>query len=401
MSGGFFLRLLRLFAAISSVTRLMLRWILLILALALLALSALTAIKAPDWAPWKLAVLAGEYGHWVALAPLLLATVAWLSRDGIIVVPAATVLVCALAFGLFLKPVTEASLVAGELPAKLEKQFGHADLGRAPFALTQLIGRDADSAPVETLNYSGALALDFYRASSRPVAGRGAPCVILVHGGGWDSGTRVEIAHFNHWLASRGFAVAAIDYRLAPQSRWPAQRDDTLAAIAFLKARATSLGIDPTKLVLLGRSAGGQIAEAVGYTASDPAIRGVIALYAPSDMIFAYVNAHEDDIIKSPMLMRQYLGGTPDSARENYESASALPRVNPRTPPTLLLHGANDALVWYRHSVRLDAKLAAENVPHVFVALPWATHAFEFNLHGPGGQLTTFAVEWFLSTVTK
>ena len=99
--------------------------------------------------------------------------------------------------------------------------------------------------------------------------------------------------------------------------------------------------------------------------------------------------------------MRQYLGGTPDSARENYESASALPRVNAQTPPTLLVHGALDALVWYRHSVRLDARLTERSVPHVFLALPWATHACEYNLHGPGGQLTTFAVDWFLATVTK
>ena len=40
-------------------------------------------------------------------------------------------------------------------------------------------------------------------------------------------------------------------------------------------------------------------------------------------------------------------------------------------------------------------------MPHAYVALPWATHGCEFNLHGPGGQLTTFALEWFLAAVTK
>ncbi len=375
------------------------RWILLVLALALVALGSLTATKAPDWAPWKLAVLAGEYGHWLALGALLLAAVAWASRDGAVAVPVACVIGCAIAFGLLLKPVAEAALIGGELPAKLEKQFGHVDLPRAPFALTQLIGRGGDPVAVETMNYSGDLALDFYRPTSAGAGPR--PCVVLVHGGGWDSGQRTEIAHFNDWLAQRGYAVAAIDYRLAPRSMWPAQRDDVLGAIAFLKNHARELGIDPTRLVLLGRSAGGQIAEAVAYAANDAAIRGVIAFYAPSDMTFAYVNAREDDILKSPALMRQYLGGTPDSARANYESASALPMVGPRTPPTLLLHGENDALVWHRHSVRLEAQLAAARVPHAFVSLPWATHAFEFNLHGPGGQLTTYAVEWFLAAVTK
>jgi len=374
------------------------RWLPLFLALLLAALGSLNVVQTPDWSAWKLAVLAGEYGHWVALAPLLLAALAWLSRGEKLVVPAATVLVCTIAFGCYLKPVVEASLVAGELPTKLEKQFGRVDLAQAPFSLMALFGGGAKPALVETLNYSGELALDFYR----PASGTGSrPCVVLVHGGGWDSGTRSEIAHFNQWLVSRGYAVAAIDYRLTPKFPWPAQRDDLLAAITFLKAHATALGIDPAKLVLLGRSAGGQIAEVVGYAMNDPAIRGVVALYAPSDMVFAYDNAREDDILKSPTLMRQYLGGTPETSRENYESASALPRVNPRTPPTLLLHGAIDSLVWYRHSVRLDARLAEQGVPHVFVSLPWATHAFEYNLSGPGGQLTRYSVEWFLAAVTK
>ena len=70
-------------------------------------------------------------------------------------------------------------------------------------------------------------------------------------------------------------------------------------------------------------------------------------------------------------------------------------------PPTLLLHGTTDALVWYRHSVRLAARLAEVRAPHVYLALPWATHAFEYNLAGPGGQLTRFSVEWFLAAVTK
>jgi acetyl esterase/lipase len=329
----------------------------------------------------------------------MVAALAWWSRGAATGLAAITVAACAVALGFFLHPTIAAVSIADALPKQLEKQFGHVDLSRRPFGLSQFFAGAAATEPVSTIKFAGELSLDFYRPTK--ASAKKIPCVIVVHGGGWDGGSRAEIAHFNQWIAGRGYAVAAIDYRLAPKFQWPAQRDDALTAIAFLKNHADELGIDPTRLVLLGRSAGGQIAETVGYTLNDSAIRGVIALYAPSDMIFAYVNAREDDILKSPTLMRQYLGGTPDSSRENYESASALPRVNPRTPPTLLLHGAIDSLVWYRHSVRLEAKLAEQNVPHVFVSLPWATHAFEYNLAGPGGQLTTFAVEWFLAAVTK
>lgn len=253
--------------------------------------------------------------------------------------------------------------------------------------------------PIETLTYSAhsGLALDFYRAIGKTPA----PCVVLLHGGGWNGGSRAEIAHFNHWLARLGYAVAAIDYRLAPQSVWPAQRDDTLAALAFLKSHAAELGLDPTRFVLLGRSAGGNIAEAVAYTANDPALRGVIALYAPADLRFAWQYAREDDVLKSPQLLRQFLGGPPEAAPAAYESASGYLHVAKATPPTLLIHGQLDTLVWHRQSERLAAHLAEHGVPHAFVSLPWATHAVEFNLSGPGGQLTTFSVEWFLAAVTR
>jgi acetyl esterase/lipase len=75
--------------------------------------------------------------------------------------------------------------------------------------------------------------------------------------------------------------------------------------------------------------------------------------------------------------------------------------VTAKSPPTLLLHGTLDTLVWPRHAERLAARLAAAGVPHVYVALPWATHAFDYNLNGPGGQITTYALERFLAFVTR
>ena len=390
---------LRLLAAMSLVTSSMLRWLCFILAVAFVALSSLTAVKSPDWAPWKLAVLAGEYGHWVAFAPLLVAVLAWLFRGDSVGLARTTLLLGGLAFGLLLRPCLEAALIARTLPEKLERQFGRVALARAPFSFGALFGGVEVSASAETMSYSGELVLDFYRvvrADAKP-----APCVIVVHGGGWDGGDRGEITHFNRWLAGRGYAVAAIDYRLAPKFSWPAPRDDVLAAIAFLKNHAAALGIDAHRLVLFGRSAGGNLAEATAYAAGDAAIRGVVALYAPADLNFAYTYGREDDVLKSPQLLRQFLGGPPETARLAYDGARGYEHVGKTTPPTLLLHGQLDPLVWHRQSERLDARLAERGVPHAFVLLPWATHAFEFNLAGPGGQLTRFSVEWFLVAVTK
>ncbi|MBL9210457.1 MAG: alpha/beta hydrolase [Opitutaceae bacterium] len=379
----------------------MLRWFLFAAALGGFALGLLAWVRTPDWLSWKLSLLAGEFGHWLAIATLAagLAGWGWRGEHGILGGVALTLgLAGAL---LLLGPVWLAGRIAAGLPATLRAQFPHGRSEARPFALPALfVGRDPPPVAFRTLPVPDGLPLDFYPASGVR-GGSPAPCVVVIHGGGWDGGDRTQLPGLNHWLARQGYAVAAISYRLAPTFTWPAQREDVFAALAFLKSRADELGLDPTRFVLLGRSAGGQIALVSGYVAGDPAIRGVVGLYAPSDLIFGYVNTHENDMLRSPALMRQFLGGTPDTARANYESASALQHVGPRTPPTLLLHGTNDALVWYRHSERLDARLAEFGVPRAFVHLPWATHAFEYNLHGPGGQLTTYALEWFLADVTR
>ncbi len=379
----------------------MVRWLLLVLAVCFVALGSLTVVRSPDWSPsWKLAIAAGEYGHIFALIPVVISLLAWLTRGPAPAhVAVATTLLCALAFGLLTHPVLEAWKLSRALPAQLTRQFGPVALDHAPFSIPALFGAAPNSARVESLSVAEGLTLDFYRATRAQESP--APCVVLIHGGGWDGGSRDEIAHFNHWLASRGYAVAAVDYRLAPKHVWPAQRTDLAAALDFLKSRASSLGLDPARFVLCGRSAGGNIAEAYAYTAADPAIRGVIALYAPADLHFAWQYSREDDVLKSPQLLRQFLGGPPEVARAAYDSASAYLHVAKTTPPTLLLHGQLDTLVWHRQSERLAARLKEHAVPHAFVSLPWATHAFEYNLNGPGGQLTRFSVEWFLGAVTR
>jgi acetyl esterase/lipase len=377
----------------------MLRWLLLLLASISAVIGCLTVVKSPDWAPWTLAVFAGEFGHWLALLVLVIGGVAWGTRGGHGTLAGVTAVVSAVAMLMLLKPTMQALTVGRSLPGQLEQTFGPQNIGRPAFSVGAFFQSDPKPVRVETIAYSGDLMLDFYhpvRPDNRP-----APCVLVVHGGGWDNGKRDEIAPFNHWLARHGYAVAAITYRLAPKFTWPAQRDDILAAVAFLKTQAAALGIDATRLVLLGRSAGGNLAEATAYSATDPAIRGVVALYAPADMIFAYAWARDDDVLKSPQLLRQFLGGTPETAPVAYSGASAYLHVNKTTPPTLLVHGELDTLVWNQQSVRLDKKLTEAGVPHTFVSLPWATHAIEYNLSGPGGQLTTFAVEWFLAAVTK
>ncbi|MBS0662880.1 MAG: alpha/beta hydrolase [Verrucomicrobia bacterium] len=380
-------------------------YLLLLLAVLSVAVALLTLLRAPAWVvAWKLAILAGEFGHWLALVPLAVGGAAVWAEDGGMRV--AIVVLCAVALAGFLRPVVSAMRVAGPLPSGLRTAFGGAAPAGAVLGWRRLFtGSPRPRARVTTERFAGAdgheLLLDLYRPEG-PVnpGGPRRPCVVMIHGGGWDGGDRMQLAEWNHWLVARGWIVAAVSYRLAPTWQWPAQRADVLAAMDWLRSRADGLGLDPERFVLFGRSAGGQLATAVGFGANDPAIRGVIALYGPHDMPFAWSVSREDDVLNSLNLMRQYMGGPPDDTRrEHYATASGQAMAHAGSPPTLLVHGDPDTLAWVRHSERLAHRLRELGVPHYFLRLPWATHAFDFNPDGPGGQLTAYALEWFLASV--
>jgi acetyl esterase/lipase len=391
----------------------MLQLPILLLAAVLASWALLNVVPAKSVVTWKLAILASEYGHYLGMVSAFLG---WhvlvsigASDAGSAEISASVValLLTVFACAAFLRPLISARRVAAALPRQLETAFGGPDRTWPVLSTWRLLLPPVRrSIPVETHVFAregtpDELRLDFYQpATSTP-----APCIVLIHGGGWDAGDQTQLSGWNRYLARSGYAVAAITYRLAPQHRWPAQRDDTLAAIAWLKTHAPTLGIDPERFILFGRSAGGQIATAVGYSAGDPAIRGIIALYAPHDLHFVWSIAREDDVLNSVKLLRQYLGGPPDpDRRAAYDSASGQHFVESQPPhalpPTLLLHGTLDELVWVRHSQRLAGRLAEAGVPHVFVELPWATHAFDFNQDGPAGQVTEFALKSFLTAVT-
>jgi fermentation-respiration switch protein FrsA (DUF1100 family) len=73
--------------------------------------------------------------------------------------------------------------------------------------------------------------------------------------------------------------------------------------------------------------------------------------------------------------------------------------VRSNLPPTLLMHGRLDTLVWHRQSERLDARLREAGAQRFILLLPSGTHALEYNLHSPGGQLACAAVAEFLHSV--
>ncbi|MDZ4782196.1 MAG: alpha/beta hydrolase [Planctomycetia bacterium] len=342
-----------------------------------------------------------EIGLWLALLTLLIGASAWLFQSGHVYQTSMTLVLCSIAIALFLKPTAQASLLGKPLRAQLTEAFGPADVHRAPFSLRAAIFESApEPAPLEAFEYTKGLKLDFYRAIGRTRA----PCVVVIHGGSWVGGNRMDYGtrrELNDWLARQGYAVASIDYRLCPEHKWPAQREDLLAAIEFLRSHATELGIDEEQFVLLGRSAGGQMATATAYWKHDPTIRGVIAIYPPTDFRRTWEVAMQPGNIDHRLNLEWFLGGNPESASAAFDSASGALHVNADAPPTLILQGELDVNVFHEQSELLANRLSDARVPHALVSLPWAAHGFDLiAFNSPGGQITTYSVTWFLEAVT-
>jgi acetyl esterase/lipase len=374
----------------------------------LLGTAALTRIAAPTDFLWKMSVAATEGGHWLALATLLPAV----PRGGQGLLGKVAALMSLTACALFVLPLYHAQQINKELPTRLDSSFGADKRQRGrfseeprpePFVVADIL-TSVQSRPVrlEEREFSTTdgekLKLDVFR----PGYEHGLlPGVLVIHGGSWQNGNSREFVALNGYLAARDYMVFSVNYRLAPKWKFPAGRDDVLSAIAYLKVYAKELGLDATRLALLGRSAGGQLALLAAYTANEPAIRGVISVYGPTDLRYGYDNPARKQLIDTRGVLEAYLGGSPAKSDEAYFAASPINFVNPASPPTLLIHGLHDGHVSPEESARLEAKLQASTVKHLFLRLPWATHGCDWSFNGPCGQVTTYAIEQFLDRVMK
>ncbi|MCA9578871.1 MAG: alpha/beta hydrolase [Myxococcales bacterium] len=380
-------------------------WVSLMLAWALLAV-----FRMPHGVLFYATVAATEAGYLLALLtlPAFVGGLATPRDIALSAVGAATLV-------LLLSPLARVGAVARELPRQLHDAFGvrppvvtAMDAGEpvAPYRALALLSLTDPDVPVETLVYatpdgSSPLELDFY-------GGRVAPhprtLIVIVHGGSWRNGNSEQLTSMAKRLAAAGYAVAAINYRLAPVHPFPAAYDDLRSAVDHLRGRSEELSIDADSVVLYGRSAGGHLVLLAAYRWGAPFVRGVVALYPPTDLRYSWEHPSNPRILDTPGTLRAFMGGAPDDSPAmgaRYDDASPYLAAGPAAPPTLLIHGGRDELVRPVHSARLAERLAALGVPHHLLSLPWATHGCEANPAGPSGQLIEYAVRAFLRAVRR
>jgi len=239
------------------------------------------------------------------------------------------------------------------------------------------------------------------------------PSMVVVHGGSWRNGDKgeggIDPTITNRIFAARGYTVYDIQYRLVPRAIFPAQLEDVLCALGHVRAHAAADGTDPDRTVLLGRSAGAHLALLAAYRAGrDPVpsgctapatVRGVIALYAPIDLVRAYNVPSDPDLIAGSSAIGDFLGGSPATVPDRYRLATPQTALDRPVPPTLLVQGGADQIVGPEHSRSLAADLAAANDQVALVEIPWGGHGFDAISWGPGGQIALEAMLRFLGLV--
>jgi acetyl esterase/lipase len=225
--------------------------------------------------------------------------------------------------------------------------------------------------------------LDVYRRRDATVA---PPTLIFYHGGGWIGGTKeTSVMSLMPWI-EMGWNVVNVEYRMARVAPAPAAVEDALCALRFVVAQAKTYGLDTSRIVVAGESAGGHLALAAGmipasagftnicagggFTGSEngvPKVAAIINWYGITDVneMLAGPNSRSYAV--------QWLGGS--ASRDAVaKSVSPLTYVRAGLPPILSIQGDADPIVPYSQNVRLRDALTKAGVPNELFTVAGGGH---------------------------
>jgi len=210
------------------------------------------------------------------------------------------------------------------------------------------------------------------------------PTVVFIHGGGWVGGSKENHVLFVLPYLSRGMNVVNVEYRLASESLAPAAVEDCRCALRWVYRHAKEHGFDVSKLVVAGESAGGHLSLTTGMLDQDAGSDNdctpdEVPTVGPSK-VAAIVNycgiTDVADLLEGPHRQAfavMWLGSQLNRA-ELARRVSPLTYVRQGLPPTIIVHGDEDATVPYQHGVRLHEALDRAGVPNQLVTIPGGKH---------------------------
>ncbi|AWI61636.1 alpha/beta hydrolase [Sinorhizobium fredii] len=216
-----------------------------------------------------------------------------------------------------------------------------------------------------------ATALDFVERDGTPLSGTlyrpraksAAPTLIAVHGGGWRLAPKDNYQHIGPYLAARGYAVFAPTYRLAKGElpSYPAAVHDVRAAVQFIRAEAENLGLDGSRLALLGDSSGAHLAALVALAGDLPlfkdsspngdlerwsaGVKVCVPVYGIFDLTAQW--QYDQAVRFDDHIVERFLGERLVDERRRYFDASPLSHVSARRRDTafLVAWGTGDDVV--------------------------------------------------------
>ncbi len=215
------------------------------------------------------------------------------------------------------------------------------------------------------------------------------PVLVYIHGGGFMIGTSTETAADLRWLADRGWVVFSIDYRLftADNPTWNKAPADVACGLAWVHANANRFGGDPERIVLLGDSAGGNLAINLSYgtalgevrssCGSVPLPKAVVVQYPAVDAAAIYDRGYPVPDFEPKMLVSGYIGGRPDDFPERMRAISSATYISEKAPPTLVIEPEKDGLVVSDSVYAFAKKVEASGVDIEVVRIPFANHVYD------------------------
>lgn len=256
--------------------------------------------------------------------------------------------------------------------------------------------------------------LDVFRPASAGV--RPLPTIVWVHGGAWVSGHRRDVANYARVLAGQGFTVAAVGYSIAPGQGYPVPVRQVNSALGYLVREAARLGVDPTRLVLAGDSAGAHIVAQVANAVAVPSyakavglapviareqLRGLLLHCGAYDAAQAKLDGAFGSFLRT--VFWSYSGSKDFQHAPAFETASVRRYVTEAFPPSFITAGNGDPLEGQSRSMAETLMAKGVQVDSLFFPAdqtPALPHEYQFNLDDAPGRLALERSLQFLRRVT-